>query len=76
MAAAKRGLLEAWPSRATPESAQFLGSEEPLPAAPPIAADAKAGIAAFGPVPVDLGLAEDYRQNRQRAIGGGGCGAE
>ena len=58
------------------QPAELLRPEEAFPAAPPVAPDPVAGVAAFGPVPVDLGLTEDHRQDRQRAVGGGRGGAK
>ena len=60
-----RGRLSRWRSRA-----HFAGCQEALPATPAIALDTGAGIGALGTVAVDLGLFEDHRENRCRAVRG------
>ena len=50
------------------QATDLARGQEPLPPAPPVAAQARARIAVLRPVAMDLGLAQDQGQDRKRAV--------
>ena len=60
------------------ETAELRSGQEPLPALAPVAPDADAGVGAFRSIAIDLGLAQDDREDGGGAVrrAGPGSGVE